>query len=681
MNDLASAAGTAADDAERTAAALFVLSFRQRDELSALAASGGWQVIAARRADGAEQRFLASGAQVAVVDARGALGDGLAAVAALGDAVAANGAALLVLVSRGDVGEIATFYDAGATHFLSSPHGEGEFVQALRFAARHAARMSGDWKHGPETGEALGWRYDMRLRSVRLTPALADLLGVSEPPMIRELWRWLPREDRASAAAAARRLFRGAGTTAFAHESEQAGRVVQHLQYDRATGVIDALIEQIGTVSDPGAVLRDALSGVRDAAGARRWLDLQLDRSASPDQPPLQVMLIALNRFDIVNTAYGRAAGDSLLRTAQKRIDEIAADQLGAGSIVARMGGSEFLVAAADAPARVELVAGHIAEALSRPFVAGGAVAVLGCRIGMASAGEDDTPATLLRRASEALAGAKASDSLTIQVASRNRGEGAALDTLAVDLRRAMEQGEIDILFQPQVAIATGAITGVEALARWEHPVMGPLGAETLFAAAERADLVIGLSDHIQRTVLSRAAAWPQGLSGLRLALNLTAADVARPGFADIFLDRVDSSGFPRARLTVEITESGLIEDLGVAAMLFNTLRSAGCRVAIDDFGTGYSSLAYLKALPLDYLKIDKKLAQDIAGTSRDRIVVRGVIDMARSLGLSVIAEGVETEEQLSLLAREGCQFYQGFLCAEPLDTVALAALLATWRK
>ena len=192
-----------------------------------------------------------------------------------------------------------------------------------------------------------------------------------------------------------------------------------------------------------------------------------------------------------------------------------------------------------------------------------------------------------------------------------------------------------------------------------------------------KADLEIGLSDHIQRIVLERAAAWPIGLRSVRLSLNLTAADIARPGFADLFLARVDMSGFPRARLTVEIVESGLIEDLGAAAGLLATLRSAGLRVAIDDFGTGYSSLAYLKSLPLDYLKIDKKLAQDITGTTRDRVVVRGVIDMARSLGLVVIAEGVETQAQLELLAKEGCQIYQGFLYSEPVSGEALAAQMA----
>ncbi len=664
------------------AAALFILSFRQRDELAALASRSGWQVIAARRAEGAERRYLASGAQVAVVDARGALGDGLAAVAALGDTISANGGALLVLVSRGDVGEVGTFLDAGATHFLSSPHSEHEFIQALRFAARHAERLSGSWHPAQISAEPLGWQYQSHGKTVRTTSALDNLLDLDDAPSARGLLRRLARDDRTNALRALRRLFTTGGATAFAHDVAGLGRVVQHLQVDPGTGQIDAVIERLGATPEPSLVLREALSGVRDAASARRWLEDALKPvPGDRDGPPIHVMLIALNRFDIVNTAYGRTAGDALLRTAQRRIDEVAGELLGKAAIVARMGGSEFLVASADTPGRVELVAGRIAECMTRPFVAGGAVAVLGCRIGIASAEADDQTPSLLRRASEALANAKASDSLTIQIARRDGGERAPLDILAVDLRRAMEQGEVDILFQPQVAITSGAITGVEALARWEHPVMGPIGAETLFAAADRADLVIGLSDHIQRTVLARAAAWPACLNSLRLALNLTAADIARPGFADIFLDRVDSSGFPRSRLTVEITESGLIEDLGIAAMLLAGLRSAGCRVAIDDFGTGYSSLAYLKALPLDYLKIDKKLAQDIAGSTRDRIVVRGVIDMARSLGLSVIAEGVETEEQLDLLAKEGCQYYQGFLCAEPLDTAALASLVTAWGK
>ncbi len=191
---------------------------------------------------------------------------------------------------------------------------------------------------------------------------------------------------------------------------------------------------------------------------------------------------------------------------------------------------------------------------------------------------------------------------------------------------------------------------------------------------------MVQLSDHVQRKAVIAAAEWPDVLSGLRLSVNITAADIVRPGFASQFIELVDSSHFDPRRLTVEVTESGLIEDLNAAAYLLANLREGGLRVAIDDFGTGYSSLAYLKALPLDYLKIDKRLCEDITGSTRDRVVVRSVIDMARSLGLGVIAEGVETEEQLGLLAQEGCNLYQGFLCSQPIDSAALAALVTARR-
>lgn len=652
-------------------APLFVLSFRQRDELASVAAGAGWQVVAARRAGGAERRFLASGAAVAVIDARGAIAEGIAATAALGSAVEANGGALLALVSRGENASITALYDAGATHFLASPFSDLEFLQALRFAARHAERMAREWQTGAVYA-SLGWRYVPADRSLTLTPGLATLLGCAETPRVRTVLRRLDRIDRAVATAAFRRLAELRPATAFAHDVDGVGRIVQHLQYDPVAGRLDAVVEPLGTKPEPAAEVREALAGARDAGSARRWLTRRLEHAAGD---PLHVLLIALNRFEMVNTAYGRAAGDALLRSAQTRVKDAVHEILGRDALVARMGGSTFLVAACAPRLRIDLVAERIAAALSRPFVSGDSIAVLGCRIGLAEASSDDDAARLLRRASEALAEARESDSATLRVADADGG-GAAIDRLAVELHHAIERGDIGILFQPQVAIATGEVVGVEALARWQHGALGTIGAETLFAAAQRADLEIGLSDHIQTLALAQAAAWPAELSGLRLSINLTAADIGRPGFSDLFLERVDASGFPRTRLTLEITESGLIEDLGIAAVLLSLLRGAGCRTAIDDFGTGYSSLAYLKALPLDYLKIDKKLAQDITGSPRDRIVVRGVIDMARSLGLTVIAEGVETPEQLEGLATEGCQIYQGFLCAEPLSVAALIALL-----
>jgi EAL domain-containing protein (putative c-di-GMP-specific phosphodiesterase class I) len=240
-----------------------------------------------------------------------------------------------------------------------------------------------------------------------------------------------------------------------------------------------------------------------------------------------------------------------------------------------------------------------------------------------------------------------------------------------------MDAREIELRFQPQAAVADGRISGVEVLARWRHHRLGELGAERLFAAATRAALLPMLSRHIQAIALDAIAAWPAALSRLRVAINVTAADLARGDFAGWLMGQVGALGIDPARLTLEITEHDLIANLDAAAAVLSDLRALGLRVALDDFGTGYSGIAYLKALPLDCLKIDSRLAADIVGSPRDQIVVRHVIAMARELGLAVIAEGVETEAHLAALAEAGCSTFQGYLCAEPLTGAALVELIA----
>lgn len=653
---------------ETTAAApeipVFVLSFRQRDEVAAAAAGGGWRVVAARRADGLDQRFLASGASVAVIDARGAMTDGLDAAKALGKTIEAHGAAMLILVSQSDTVHMRHFYDAGATHFLSGPMSSAAMAHAIRFAHRHVERLAASGGQAPGPAEPLGWHYDPEMGSLQLTPGLANLLELGEAPGVRSAVRRMEPDDRKRALAAFRLIGGDRDSTAFAHDVAGIGRVVQHLQRDPESGRVHALVEALGVAPDASRTVRDALTGARDGPSARRWVDRALGEGRQ-----IGLVLIGLTRFETVNRAYGRAVGDELLRGVSRRLAEVARDMLGSGAIVARIGGSEFLVASEVASEPLlDQARARLEDALARPFVAAGEIAPLGARLVRVIGGPGDNAALLLRRASELLLG---------DIPPADDG-GPPIETLVADLHRALERGEIGVLFQPQLAIASGRVIGVEALARWQHPDFGEVGAEALFAAAERAGLEAALSDHVQRRALVGAAQWPSRLSHLRLSVNVTAGDVSRAGFVDNLLSRIDASGFPRARLTIEVTESGIMADLGEAARLFTELRTAGCRVAIDDFGTGYSSLAYLKALPLDYLKIDRSLTQDITGSPRDRVVVRGVIDMARSLGLAVIAEGVETEAQLDLLAKEGCQYYQGYLCAGPVDVPALTRLAGT---
>ncbi|WBH16373.1 putative bifunctional diguanylate cyclase/phosphodiesterase [Sphingomonas radiodurans] len=382
------------------------------------------------------------------------------------------------------------------------------------------------------------------------------------------------------------------------------------------------------------------------------------------------VAMIAMTRFDTVNAAFGRDAGDLLLNEAGARI----AAALPPAAVIERDEGAQFVIAIDEcgeaASARIAL----IEAALARRFTLDASEASLGVRIGVAHRAPGEAWEALVGRAKEALDHALTSDGASVRVAPLTHAAHGI--RLAADLHRAIERDEIDILFQPQVVLADGAIVGVEALARWEHPEHGVLGAETLFAAAERAGLGLALSEHIQALAMTMASRWTAPLAGLRVAINVTAADLARSDFVDSFLAIVRRSTIDPGRVTVEVTESGFVTDLAEASARLERLREVGLRVAIDDFGTGYSSLAYLKALPLDYLKIDRSLTQDIAGGHRGRVVVRGIIAIANGLGLTTIAEGVEDDEQHDLLAAEGCDLYQGFLCAGPLDEVALAALI-----
>jgi diguanylate cyclase (GGDEF)-like protein len=668
---------------------LFILSPADRDGLAALAGQQGWRTIAARRAKGAEQRFLASDAQIVLVDTRGAKSPGTM-VADLAIAVEACGGAMLVIVDADGEDGVPGLIAAGATHYLPGPvTGEG-FAAALASAQRFVDRLGGGAqqagsRHAIQRSDALTWRLDRHSGMVTPSAALSQRLGLRKAPVPpRSLLRALPASDRPGALAAIREAALRGTASAFAHDlaGPSGRRAAHHLHADQ--GGIVGEIELLPGAGRRQPQDRDTLTGLSNRGAAVAWLEAALKAKA----PPPVALLLSISQLDRTNAAYGQMAGDALLSRLARRIERLVEDIAGPGALAARIAGTEFLVGmSGEAPGeggteRAKLLARQMVAAIGQPFSAGDHLIRLTGRCGIAEARKGDDAIRLLRRAATALADARQSDGEGIRIltagtpsAGRHSIEVDS-DRLETDLRLALDRGEIGIGFQPQYATADDRITGVEALARWIHPLYGPLGAGALFAAAERSDFLLPLSDHIHRQALALAAAWPPALSALRLAINVTAADIAQPEFLRDFLALVDGSGFPRARLTVEITESGLIDDMESVAALLDRMRAEGLRVAIDDFGTGYSSLAYLKSLPLDYLKIDSGLAQDIAGNARDRVIVRGVIHMAKSLGLVVVAEGVETEQQLALLAREGCDYYQGFLRSPAVGSGELVALV-----
>jgi EAL domain-containing protein (putative c-di-GMP-specific phosphodiesterase class I) len=237
----------------------------------------------------------------------------------------------------------------------------------------------------------------------------------------------------------------------------------------------------------------------------------------------------------------------------------------------------------------------------------------------------------------------------------------------------------VEPYFQPIVEIPSGRIAGFEALARWRHPRRGVLGADALLAAAARAGRVAQLGELVLRRSTATAAAWDGPLAGLRVSINITAADLRRRDFdAEVTLALFET-GLPASRLTLELTEGALVDNFEAASVILGRLRDSGVRIAIDDFGTGYSSLSYLKGLPVDVVKLDRSLVTDVAVNERDLIIVHGIVEMAHSLGLRVVAEGVERPDQLARLAQAGCEWYQGFLCSMPMPAAALAGFVGGW--
>jgi EAL domain-containing protein (putative c-di-GMP-specific phosphodiesterase class I) len=255
------------------------------------------------------------------------------------------------------------------------------------------------------------------------------------------------------------------------------------------------------------------------------------------------------------------------------------------------------------------------------------------------------------------------------QRASDRDGPAPVIQKRDRELEAVIAHQHISLLFQPQIDPLSGAIIGAEALARWD----GAATPEELFARATAAGLAERLSRLVQRKALRAAAVWEGPLKGLHLSINLLPQDLARAGYQEWLLEEIDAAGINPRRITVEITENALLSDSAAIAERLARLRKAGVRIAVDDFGTGYASLAYLTSLPLDILKIDRGLIADIVGGARDRIVVKAMIALARELELKVIVEGVESTAQLALLADWGCDLYQGFLGAGPLNEIELA--------
>lgn len=421
----------------------------------------------------------------------------------------------------------------------------------------------------------------------------------------------------------------------------------------------------------PTQAVRDPLTGLATEAALMASLVRWRDEAAADDRPaPVHALLLALGRFDAVNLAYGEAAGDGALAEVARRLLHFGSDELAEGDWLAvRLGGGKFAIVARQPISRErwQWLGEAVADAISAPIAAvdGAGTVRLWPRVALMRVLPGETPGHVLDRLATAIEAAHDQRGARVVWADRFRNPaGIRAAELEADLLNALDRGEIEVVFQPQYDIQGGAIVGAEALARWRHPRVGLIGGGPLFAIAERADHVAQLSRHIADRALAAAAGWPQKV---RLSLNVTPADLSAREFTGEFGALVAASGFRADRLTLEITEQVLLTDLEAVAATLSHLRQLGMRIALDDFGGGFCNFRYLKLLPLDAIKLDRTMIEGIEDDERDRAVFRAIVALARVLDLSVVAEGIETEEQRSIAAREGCALYQGFLGSMPL--------------
>ena len=403
----------------------------------------------------------------------------------------------------------------------------------------------------------------------------------------------------------------------------------------------------------------------------------QLLPEARRHQWQLAVMFIDLDRFKIINDTLGHQVGDELLRDVAIRLSRVVRET----DFVARLGGDEFviLLPAISGPADAAIIANKIIGALSSSILTGNHELHTSPSIGISIFPDDGSDGdTILKNADTAMYHAKSAGRNNYQfyAAEMNQTASERLD-LEHKLRHAISRNELALCFQPQFSADGSHATGVEALIRWHHPTDGLISPIRFIPIAEETGLIVEIGEWVLRTACHEMKKWiDAGLKPVRVAVNVSARQLRRRDFCEVVAGVLAESGLPAELLELEITESSVMENPEEAIEILQRIGRMGVTLAIDDFGTGYSSLAYLKLFPIDHLKIDRSFVADIEVDLNDRAIAFGTIALAHSLGLNVIAEGVETADQLELLRSNGCDEVQGYLFSKPLNSAAAFAFL-----
>jgi len=447
------------------------------------------------------------------------------------------------------------------------------------------------------------------------------------------------------------------------------GRLLEHTRRNASeVKELNARLQHIAT--------HDALTGLPN----RHLLKERLAKALSSTQRPERTIAVAvldLDRFSAVNHSLGHGVGDRLLCEIAQRLESAVPSE----HTLARFGGDEFAVLIDHVAARLEAqtVTTTILATLERPMYVNGEEIRVRPSIGVSVWPDDARRADdLLAHAEAALRGVKQRGGCEVSFfkpgMSDSMQERLALEN---NLRRALAAGEFELHYQPQLSSRTGRILAIEALVRWRHPTKGLITPSSFIPLAEETGLIVSLDEWVLHEVCRQTRAWQVNTGvPLRVAVNLSAAQFRNQNILQVIQSALDAAHLDAKALEIELTESTLMTNLEDSVAALRELRSMGISIAIDDFGTGYSSLSYLRRLPIDKLKIDRSFVRDLTSSRTDELIVRAIISLAHSVGLQVVAEGVETSEQLEFLRSLECDQWQGYYCCQPQPPANIEEML-----
>jgi diguanylate cyclase (GGDEF)-like protein/PAS domain S-box-containing protein len=440
-------------------------------------------------------------------------------------------------------------------------------------------------------------------------------------------------------------------------ERKQAAEQIQYLAYyDAVTGLPNRTL------------LEDRLS--KALASARRRKE------------KIAVIFLDLDQFKIINDSLGHTAGDLLLKEVASRLKTWLREQ----DTVARLGGDEFVLVlnAVKEIGDAAVAAKRILDTMAAPFSLQGRSLSISCSLGISIFPDHgDDPAAMIQNADTAMYCAKDNGRNTFQFfTSEMNAQVLERLNLETSLRFALERNELFLMYQPQMDISTGAITGAEALLRWQHPELGLVPPDKFIRIAENSGLIVPIGEWVMRTACLQARQWQdQGLPAIPVAVNVSAVQFRQEGFLNLVKKVLHDTGLPPQYLELELTESLIMSNADVILSALRELKDIGVKLSIDDFGTGYSSLSYLRHFPVYKLKVDRSFVRDVTANADGAAITSTIISMAKSLNLKVIAEGVESEEQVSFLSRHRCDEIQGYYFSKPLREEDFAARLQKGRR